>query len=144
LKNFNQLNSDLAGGSFPSVAFVQPNARHSMHPNTGVPLTDGVTWLDGFLKQVQASPVWNNAAVVVIWDSSGGWYDHVPPPTMDSVGLGPRVPMLVVSPFAKKGFVSHTQMDDVSILKFIQKTFGLTSLNARNDASNDISDMFSF
>lgn len=144
LKDFNQLTADLTSGNFPSVAFVQSAPRNSMHPNTGVPASDGITWLDGFIKQVQASPIANNYAIVVIWDSSGGWYDHVPPPVMDAEGLGPRVPMMVISPFAKKNYISHVQMDDVSILKFIQKIFGLGSLNPRNDASNDISDMFQF
>jgi phospholipase C len=63
---------------------------------------------------------------------------------MDAEGLGPRVPLMVVSPLAKKNYISHVQMDDVSILKFIQKTFNLGSLNPRNDASNDISDLFQF
>ena len=89
-------------------------------------------------------PVWSNAAIIVIWDSSGGWWDHVPPPQVDSQGYGPRVPMLVISPFAKKNYISHMQMDDVSILKFIQATFGLPALNARNQLGNDLSDMFQF
>ena len=101
--------------------------------------------LDGFIKEVQASPVYQKAAIIVIWDSSGGWYDHVPPPQTDpGQGLGMRVPMLVISPFAKKNYISHVQMDDVSILRFIQQTFGLPPLNARNSQSNDLSDMFSF
>lgn len=144
MRDLHSFSTDLASGSFPAVAFVQPNPRHSMHPNTNVPLTDGTTWLDNFLHEIQASPVYQKAAIIVIWDSSGGWYDHVPPPQVDDQGLGPRVPMLVISPFAKKGFISHVQMDDVSILKFIQKTFGLPSLNSRNNLGNDISDMFSF
>ena len=144
MKDLKSFSTDLASGQFPAVAFIQPNPTHSMHPNTGVPLTDGTTWLDNLLKQIQASPIFPKAAVIVIWDSSGGWYDHVPPPQVDAQGLGQRVPMLVISPFAKKNYVSHVQMDDVSILKFIQKNFGLPSLNSRNDLSNDISDMFSF
>jgi phospholipase C len=144
MRDLSSFSSDLNSGNFPAVAFVQPNPVHSMHPNTGVPLTDGTTWLDSFLHEIQASPVYQKAVIFVIWDSSGGWYDHVPPPQVDAQGLGPRVPMLVISPFAKKGFISHVQMDDVSILKFIQSTFGLPSLNSRNDLSNNISDMFSF
>lgn len=145
MRDLSSFSSDLNSGNFPSVAFVQPNPRHSMHPNTGVSLTDGTTWLDNFLHEIQASPVYQKAVVIVVWDSSGGWYDHVPPPQVDpGQGFGPRVPMLVISPFAKKGFISQVQMDDVSILKFIQKTFGLPSLNPRNDLGNDISDMLSF
>lgn len=144
IRDLGSFSTDLNSGKFPALALVQPNPIHSMHPNTGVPLTDGTTWLDNFLHEIQSSPVYQKAAIVVIWDSSGGWYDHVPPPQVDAQGLGPRVPMLVISPFAKKGYISHVQMDDVSILKFIQKVFGLASLNSRNDLGNDISDMFSF
>ena len=114
-----------------------------MHPGSGT-VAGGITWLDGFIKQIQASPVWSNTAVIVIWDSSGGWWDHVPPPQVDAQGLGARVPMLVISPFAKKNHVSHVQMDNVSILKFIQSTFGLAPLNARNQLGSDLTDMFSF
>ena len=143
LRDLKSFGGDLNSGNFPQVAFVNPNPAHSMHPNTGVPLTDGTAWLDNLIKQIQASPIYPKAAIVVIWDSSGGWYDHVPPPQVDNQGLGQRVPMLVISPLAKKNYISHVQMDDVSILKFIQKTFGLPSLGARNDlTANDISDMF--
>jgi phospholipase C len=114
-----------------------------MHPGSGA-VTNGITWLDGFIKQIQASPIWPNTAIIVIWDSSGGWWDHVPPPQVDAQGFGPRVPMLVISPFAKKNYISHVQMDDVSILRFIQGTFGLQPLNARNQISSDLGDMFSF
>lgn len=145
MRDLSSFASDLNSGKFPTVAWVQSDPQNSMHPNLGVPLTDGTTWLDNFIKEVQASPVYQHAAIIVIWDSSGGWYDHVPPPQVDpGQGFGMRVPMLVISPFAKKNYISHVQMDDVSILRFIQETFGLPSLNARNGQSNDLSDMFSF
>jgi phospholipase C len=144
VRDLSRFSTDLSSGNLPTVSFVQPGPTHSMHPSAGVPITSGITWLDGFIKQVQAAPVWSNTAIIVIWDSSGGWWDHVPPPQVDAQGLGPRVPMLVISPFAKKNFISHTQMDDVSILKFIQNTFGLSPLNARNQLGTDISDMFMF
>jgi phospholipase C len=143
VRDLSKFTSDLASG-LPTVTFVQPGPPHSMHPAPGVPVAGGIDWLDGFLRQVQASTVWNNVAIVVVWDSSGGWWDHVPPPQVDAQGLGARVPMLVISPFAKKNYISHVQMDDVSILKFIQTTFGLAPLNARNQLGSDISDMFSF
>ena len=142
VRDFSKFAGDLAA-SPPTVAFIQPGPAHSMHPGSG-PVANGITWLDGLIRQIQASAIWQHAAIVVIWDSSGGWWDHVPPPQVDAQGYGPRVPLLVVSPFAKKGFISHTQMDDVSILKFIQNTFGLASLNSRNQLGTDISDMFSF
>jgi len=142
VRDFTKFAADLAA-SLPTVTFIQPAPSHSMHPGSGPP-ANGIDWLDALIRQVQASSIWNNAAIVVIWDSSGGWWDHVPPPQVDAQGLGPRVPMLVISPFAKKNYISHIQMDDVSILKFIQNTFGLQPLNPRNQMGNDIGDMFSF
>jgi phospholipase C len=144
VRDFSKFTTDLTSGSMPTVSFVQPAAAHSMHPALGVPVGDGTAWLDAFIRQIQGSPIWANSAIIVIWDSSGGWWDHVPPPQVDAQGYGPRVPMLVISPFAKKNFISHVQMDDVSILKFIQLTFGLPALNARNQLGNDLSDMFMF
>jgi phospholipase C len=144
VRDLSKFSVDLASGNLPTVAFVQPGPLHSMHPAAGIPIVNGINWLDGFIRQIQASPVWANAAIVVIWDSSGGWWDHVPPPQVDAQGYGPRVPMLVISPFAKKNYISHVQMDNVSILKFIQGTFGLPALNARNQLGSDLSDMFSF
>jgi phospholipase C len=141
IKDFSAFGSDLASGSFPAVSFIQPGPEHNMHPAQGVSIADGIDWLDGILRQIQASPVWNNAVVVVVWDSSGGWYDHAPPPQVDNQGFGPRVPMLVISPFAKKNYISHVLLDDVSILKFIQETFGLAPLNPRNQLGNDLKDM---
>lgn len=145
LKDLTAFTTDLNAGRLPQVSFVQPGPLHSTHPAAGLSIASGLTWLDGFIREIQASPVWPTSAIVVIWDACGGLWDHVPPPhTLDSQGFGPRVPMLVISPFAKRGYISHVQMDDVSILKFIQANFRLPPLNARNQASNDISDMFSF
>jgi phospholipase C len=144
VRDFSRFAADFSSAtSAPTVAFVQPGGSHSMHPGGG-PITNGISWLDSLIRQVQASPVWQHSTIIVIWDSSGGWWDHVPPPQVDLQGLGPRVPMMVISPFAKKNFISHVQMDDVSILKFIQNTFGLPALNSRNQMGNDIADMFSF
>lgn len=144
VRDLSRFTADLAAGKLATVTFVQPGPAHSMHPATGVSITNGITWLDGFIRQIQANPIWSNVAIIVVWDSSGGWWDHVPPPQVDAQGLGPRVPMLAISPFAKKNYISHQQLDDVSILKFIQSTFGLPPLNARNQLGNDLSDMFSF
>jgi phospholipase C len=145
IKDLTAFATDLAAGKLPNVSFVQPGAAHSTHPATGVSITNGLQWLDGFIRQIQAAPIWPRTAIVVIWDSSGGLWDHVPPPqNVDSQGFGPRVPMLVISPFAKKGYISHVQMDDVSILRFIQENFGLAPLNTRNQLSNDLSDMMLF
>ena len=145
LQDFTSFSAQLSSGTVPAISFVQPAPAHSMHPGSGN-VTRGATWLDGLLQDIQNSSIWADTAVIVLFDSSGGWYDHVPPPTVDSQGFGPRVPLLVISPFAKRNFISHVQMDDTSILKFIQWNWQLPSLNSRNDnpASGDLRDMFSF
>lgn len=140
-KDYGQFASDVSSGKLASVTFIFPNNRDDMHPGFG-PITNGITFLDTLVKQIQTSSAWSTTAVVVVWDAGGGWYDHVPPPTVDSQGLNSRVPLLVISPLAKQNYVSHTRMDHVSILRFIQNNWGLPSLNARNAQSNDISDMF--
>jgi len=135
----------MEGGQLPSVSFIQPAGSHSMHPGAG-PVSVGASWLDNLITNIQNSSEWPSTAIVVIWDEGGGWYDHVNPPTVDSQGFGVRVPMLVISPFAKKGYISHVQMDHVSILKFIQWNWNLPPLNSRNEspASGDLRDMFQF
>ena len=140
LQDLNAFEAKLAAGTLPPVSFIQGNPNHSTHPGSGS-VTKALDWLDGLLQRIQASSAWPTVAVVVVWDESGGWWDHVSPPPVDSQGLGPRVPMLVISPLAKRGYVSHVQMDHVSILRFIQSNWGLPSLNARNSQSTDIRDM---
>lgn len=140
-KDFSQFSNDLASGNFPAVSFVFPNNRDDMHPGFA-PITNGISFIDSIVKQLQTSSIWNTTAVVVTWDTFGGWYDHVPPPTVDSQGLAARVPLLVISPLAKQHYVSHVQMDHVSILRFIQNNWGLSTLNSRNTQSNDLSDLF--
>src|SRR5262249_23654068 len=81
--------------------------------------------------------------IFVTWDDCG-FYDHVPPPGVDQYGLGPRVPLLIISPFAKAGFVSHTQYEFSSVLAFIEERFGLSALTERDANANDMSDSFDY
>lgn len=136
----------LSSSKLQSVTWVNAAPEHSMHPgadNVG----NGIQWLDNLLQAVKASSAWTSTAVVVIWDESGGWYDHVAPPQFSgTLGLGARVPMLVISPFAKTGYISHQQMDFVSILRFIQWNWALGKFSdsgqaAREDQSGDICDL---
>lgn len=135
--------SKLNAGTLPAVSFVQASDSDSTHPSAG-PVTRGLEWLNDFVSQVKATQAWDSIAIVVIWDEGGGFWDHMPPPQVDSQGLGVRVPLLVISPFAKAGHVSHVQMNHVSVLKFIQWNWSLGSLNSRNDLGNDIRNMFQF
>ena len=133
----------LQSGEIPSVSFVQMAPAHSGHPGSSS-ITAAAAWLDQFVKQVQGSSVWESTAIMVLWDEGGGWYDHVAPPQIDSQGLGIRVPMMVISPFAKKGMVYHNVADHTSILRFIQWNWGLPPLNSRNSQLDDLRGMFAF
>jgi phospholipase C len=142
IQELNAFYTKLDAGALPAVSWVTAHGTYNMHPGGSV--TTGANWLDGFIKRVQNSSAWPETAIVVIWDEGGGWWDHRSPQQVDSQGLGIRVPMLVISPYAKRGYVSHIQMDHVSILRFIQWNWKLSSLNARNGASNNLLDMFTF
>lgn len=122
-------NSMLSSGNLPAVMWIQPSPSHSMHPGQGS-IATGVEWLDNFVQAVKSSDVWNSTAIVVLWDESGGWYDHVAPaPLTGTLGLGARVPVILISPFAKTGHVSSQQMDHVSLLRFIQWNWALGPLS---------------
>lgn len=144
MQDYSQFSIELQNGTLPSVSFIIPSAAHDMHPGFNNPVSDGITFLDSLIQQVQGSTIWPTTTIIITFDDGGGWYDHVPPPQIDDQGLGFRVPTLVVSPLAKKGYVSHTVMDHVSILRLIQWNWGLPSLNSRNAASGDMLDMFEF
>jgi len=138
--------SVLSSASLPSVTWVTIGPGHSMHPGQGN-IANGIEWLDGFIQAVKGSSEWSSSAIIVLWDESGGWYDHVPPPQLSStIGLGARVPVLMISPFAKNNFISHQQMDFVSILRFIQWNWALGQFSdstqaAREQMSGDICDL---
>jgi hypothetical protein len=89
-------------------------------------------------------PNWGSTAIIVVWDDFGGFYDHVVPPKFDQFGLGPRVPILIISPFAKPGYISHAQYEFSSVLKFIETRFNLSPLTTRDTAANDLLDSFDF
>jgi phospholipase C len=90
------------------------------------------------------SKYWNSTAIFVTWEDWGGWYDHVAPPQVDSLGLGFRLPCLVISPYAKQGFVDHTQTDFTSILKFIETVHSLPPLTGRDAAASSMQEAFDF
>ena len=138
--------SDLNNGTVPSVLWIQPDGQQDMHPGAGN-VMDSVEFLSNVVQDVQNSSIWQNSAIIVLWDESGGWYDHVPPPQLaNTQGLGARVPVLVISPFAKTNYISHQQMDFVSILRFIQWNWNLGELPApaqttREQQSGDLCDL---
>src|SRR5262249_1278190 len=78
------------------------------------------------------------------WDDFGGFYDHVPPPAVDNFGFGPRVPLLIISPYARTGFIAHTIYEFSSLLRFVETRFRLEPLTDRDSAANDLTDSFDF
>ena len=87
---------------------------------------------------IEKSPLWKDSLIVVTYDENGGMWDHVAPPVVDKWGPGTRVPTLIISPFAKRGFVDHTQYDTTSILKLIETRYGLEPLATRDAAVADL------
>jgi phospholipase C len=116
-----------AAGTLPAVSFVKPVGIDNEHPGY-TDVLDGDNHLLNLIKAVQNGPNWKDTAIIITYDEHGGFWDHVPPPAGDKWGPGSRVPTIVVSPFAKKGFVDHTVYDTTSILATLEKRFGLQPL----------------
>jgi phospholipase C len=137
-----QVLTDIAGGKLANVVFVTPTAANSDH--SGSNKGTGPSWVASIVNAMGSSAYWNSSVVLVIWDDWGGWYDHVAPKIYNSYELGMRVPMIVISPYAKAGYVSHVPYEFGSLLKFIEETFALGSLGTTDARANDLSDCFTF
>ena len=138
---------DITNHQLPNVAWVIPDSVNSDHAGVGTfgfNKDTGPAWVASVVNAIGASDYWQSTAIVVVWDDWGGWYDHEPPPQLDYDGLGFRVPMLIVSPYAKQGVVSHTQYEFGSILKFVEDTFALGRLGTTDVRANSIGDAFNF
>jgi phospholipase C len=134
--------SDVRNGTLPNVTWVMPMASQDEHPPHNI--TAGEHYVVSTINTIMQSEYWNSTAIFVTWDDWGGWYDHVAPPQVDSLGLGFRVPCLVISPYAKQGYVDHTQGDFTSILKFIETTYSLPPLTSRDAAASNMLEAFDF
>lgn len=145
-KNMSMPNSnvlrDIKNGALPSVSWVIPLLPDSDHPASGN--NKGPSWVSSVVNAVGKSQYWNSTAIVVLWDDWGGFYDGVAPPQLDYTSLGMRVPMIVISPFAKPHYVSKTQYEFGSVLKFIEQNFGTGSLGTSDVRANSIGDIFNF
>ena len=136
-----QFIADAMNGNLPNVCWIVSGPT-SEHPPDSSCL--GENWTVQQINAVMQGPNWNSTAIFVTWDDFGGFYDHVPPPKVDNFGFGPRVPLLIISPYAKQGFISHTQYEFSSLLKFAESRFKLAALTARDLAANDMTDSFNF
>jgi hypothetical protein len=135
--------TDVQNGTLPAVSWLSPGRIQSEHPPQD--FCPGEGWTVTQLNALMAnSALWNSTAVFLTWDDFGGFYDHVNPPPRDQFSLGPRVPMLIISPYAKKGYISHTQYEFASVLRFIEERYGLAALGDRDATANDTTDSFDF
>lgn len=148
--NQKQILTDIASNQLKDVSWVIPAGQDSDH--AGVTGLTGPSWVASVVNAIGNSPYWANTAIFITWDDWGGWYDHVPP-TQVLVNCaqwgcgyvyGFRVPLIVVSPYAKAQNLSHAQHDFGSILKFIEVTFSLPSLGYADAAADDLSDCFDY
>jgi phospholipase C len=135
--------ADLRNNTLPSVSFIKPVGDENEHPGYAT-LVAGQQHVASLVQAIQNSPYWKNTAIIITYDENGGRWDHVAPPVIDKWGPGTRVPFIVVSPFAKRGFVDHTQYESVSILTFIEKLYDVKPLGTRDAAANPFSNAFDF
>ncbi len=115
--------TDAQYGQLASVSWVTPTGPDSDHPSYHS--DQGPSWVSSVVNAIGESKYWPNSAIIIIWDDWGGFYDDAPPPQLDYRGLGIRVPCLIISPYAKKGYVSHVPYEFGSILRFIEEVNGL-------------------
>jgi phospholipase C len=134
---------DVSNGSLSAVSWVSPSDENSDHAGFGTKDT-GPQWVAKVVNAIGKSQYWKSTAIVVVWEDWGGWYDHVAPPQLDYAGLGIRVPMIVVSPYAKAKYVSHTQYEFGSIIRFIEDNWSLGRLGTTDTRATSIDDAFDF
>jgi phospholipase C len=138
--------NDAAAGTLPSVSWIYGPSGLDEHPTANV--TTGMNWTVGIVDAVAKGPQWPGAAIFITWDDWGGWVDHVDPPQLETWSDGTqfypggRVGCIALSPYAKRGYVSHTRHTHVSLVKFCLVTFGLASINQRDAASDGMEDCF--
>jgi phospholipase C len=133
---------DIKHGRLAQVNWVIPSYHNSDH--AGSDSKNGPKWVASVVNALGTSSYWNDTAIFVVWDDWGGWYDHVPPLQLDLMGLGFRVPLIVVSPYAKRTYVSHVSHEFGSILKFVEESFNLPSLGTTDVRADDLADCFNF
>ena len=136
-----QFMADAASGNLPAVSWLVTGPANEHPPASSCA---GENWTVQQINSVMNGPDWSTAAVFLTWDDFGGFYDHVAPQPMDVYGLGPRVPLLIISPYARAGYISHTQYEFASVLKFIEDRYNLPALTLRDANANSTTDSFNF
>jgi phospholipase C len=157
--------ADASSGSLPSVSWVYAPLEFDEHPPYHNPqgvrmgnVTTGMQWSVDQVNAIVAGGLWPNTAIFITWDDWGGWYDHVDPPSVETwkgngshpgysgsqFRYGPRVGCLVLSPYAKTGYISKVLHSHVSLLKFCETQFGLGTLNQRDAKADGMADCLDF
>jgi len=135
--------TDVPSGKLANFTWITPICYNSDHANCGGGY--GPSWVAALVNAIGKSKFWDSTAIFVQWDDWGGMYDHVKPPFKDYDGLGFRVPLLVISPYAKQNYVSHTPYETASVLRFAEDLFGLGQLAAADArATSPAGDCFDF
>jgi phospholipase C len=136
LNSFYTAAHEQASCVLPSVSWIAPSLTVSEHPPSLI--SKGQAYVTTLINTIMRSPCWGSTAIFVSWDDWGGFYDHVVPPTVDENGYGLRVPGLVISPYAKSGYIDHQQLSHDAYLKFIEDDFlGSARLNPATDGRPD-------
>ena len=134
---------DVENGNLARVTWLIPGEGLNEHPG-GPSVCRGENWSVEVINAIMSSKYWKNTAIFLTWDDFGGFYDHVVPPHLDEMGLGPRMPLLIISPWAKKGYVDSTTYEFSSVLKFIETVYNLPSLTNRDRAASNMLNAFDF
>src|SRR5262249_41636225 len=136
-----QFDGDVDSGKLANIVWLVDQDLASEHPPLNI--CSGENWTVGHLNHIMKSPLWQKTAILMTYDAFGGWYDHVPPPTQygcsptKPYGLGFRLPLIIVSPYAKPASIYKRVSHQASIPKFIEAVFGLPSLSAQDPAAQD-------
>jgi phospholipase C len=125
-----QFFTDCTNNTLPQVVFITNESPNDEHPPEDI--QTGEAQMQQIIEAVQASPAWASSAILLTWDEGGGFFDHIAPQQLDAYGPGVRIPMIVISPFAKKGYVDTVFQDHGSFLKFIEAVYGLPTLASIN------------
>jgi phospholipase C len=118
---------DVRSGRLPAVSWLVTNEQQSDHPPYSICV--GENWVVNELDALMRSPLWSSTVVFLTWDDFGGFYDHVPPPRYNFIALGPRVPTIVISPYARPHYIDHTTYDFTSVLRYIEDKYHLPQLS---------------
>ncbi len=142
---------DVRRGELPAVSWLIPPEGHpNEHPGSNTNVCLGENWTTEYLNAVMRSEFWPSTAIVIVWDDFGGFYDHVPPPHYDIMGLGPRTPALIISPWTTRGdnpdggSIDETVYEFSSVLRFIENLHGLKPMTERDRQADPLSGAFDF